>query len=149
MKSGHAVCLVGPDASTPSGSLDRLKRFWTELGANVVEMTVPAHARILAQTSHLPHVAAAALAGLLADEDRPFVAGGFRDTTRIAAGDPDLWVGILLNNAGEVVRRLDPFAMRLSEFRAALINRDSETLKKLLHNTKIRAHFKQSRRKDI
>ena len=79
---------------------------------------------------------AAALASLLSEELRPFAATGFRDTTRIAAGDPDLWVSILLSNAGAIAGSLDEFSRQFDEFREAVRNQDSERLKSLLQLAK-------------
>jgi cyclohexadieny/prephenate dehydrogenase len=130
------VCVVTPHAETSADSLRRLVAFWSALGLTVVPMSADVHDTALAQTSHVPHVAAAALAAALADSNRPLAATGFRDTTRIAAGDPDLWVGILLNNADEVVGGLDRFAGMLQEYRRAIAARDAPALRQLLQRAK-------------
>jgi prephenate dehydrogenase len=102
----------------------------------VRELPPPAHDRLLAGTSHLPHVVAAALAATLGNEDHPFAATGFRDTTRIAAGDPELWTAILLQNADEVVHRIDHFAKSLDAFRAAVSQHNAPALRELLSRSK-------------
>ena len=81
-------------------------------------------------------MAAAAVATLLDERLRPFAATGFRDTTRIAAGDPDLWVAILQQNAAEVVRSLDELDDVLSDFRRAIATGDAASLKMLLEAAK-------------
>jgi prephenate dehydrogenase len=98
----HRVCVITPGDTTPRPEYERLRRFWEYLGSTTIEMSADEHDRALAQTSHVPHLAAAAVALTLADANRQFVAGGFRDTTRIAAGDPELWAAILLSNANDV-----------------------------------------------
>ena len=75
-----------PGTSRPE--VERLSVFWRFIGLSVVEMSAHDHDRALAQTSHVPHVVAAALAASLDAGSRHLTAGGFQDTTRIAAGDP-------------------------------------------------------------
>ena len=69
----------------------RIVDFWQQLGARVRLMEPGEHDRALAMTSHLPHLLAAALVGVLPQRWQELTASGFRDSTRIAAGDPDLW----------------------------------------------------------
>ena len=130
------VCVVTPNGLTSPAELARLKSFWQSLGLTVIEMPAAEHDRALAQTSHLPHVIAAALAARLSAGNRQFAASGFRDTTRIAAGDPDLWVAILLANAEQIVRQLDGFTAEMAVFRDSLASGDAEALKNLLENAK-------------
>jgi prephenate dehydrogenase len=75
---------------------------------------------------------------LLSDGNRGLAATGFRDTTRIAAGDPDLWSPILLSNADAVVRGLDTYSEILTRFREAVAAGDVTLLKKLLGDAKSR-----------
>lgn len=130
------VCVVTPDDSTPRDQLQRLTNFWQSLGLTVVEMTPQDHDRALAATSHLPHVVATALALGLSDSNRKFSASGFADTTRIAAGDPDLWTAILLANADALLPSLDSYTHLLGEFRSAIAEGDVGALKKLLQVAK-------------
>lgn len=121
-------------------ALTRAERFWQFLGARVVRMSADDHDRVLARTSHLPHVVAAALAGSLSESDLPFAATGFRDTTRIASGDPELWTAILLANAQCALDAIDSFRDLLDEFRAAIAAGDTTKLESLLdHARSIRA----------
>jgi prephenate dehydrogenase len=83
-------------------------------------------------TSHLPHVVAASLAATLSPENRPLTGTGFRDTTRIAAADPTLWAGILLNNAAHVIDGLEAMQQRLESFRTAIQLGHAEVLTQLL-----------------
>ena len=130
------VTIVTPLDSSQTEAADEVTAFWRSLGSVVHQLDVKTHDRALALTSHLPHVVAAALASLLSEELRPFAATGFRDTTRIAAGDPDLWVSILLSNAGAIAGSLDEFSRQFDEFREAVRNQDSERLKSLLQLAK-------------
>lgn len=130
------LVVITPQPETPAAEITRLRSFWEFLGAEVVELSPAQHDAFLAQTSHLPHVVAAALAAMIPEEARPFAATGFRDTTRIAAGDPDLWTGILLHNSDHLLSAIDRYAEAVSEFRAALSTRDAARLKTLLQDAK-------------
>ncbi len=126
------VTVVTPTADTPPARLARLRAFWESLGSAVLELSPADHDRVLAQTSHLPHVVAAALASAIEDHNAALAATGFRDTTRIAAGDPNLWAAILLANADEISTALDSFGSRLAALADAIARRDGSALKKLL-----------------
>ena len=95
-------------------------------------MTPVSHDAALAVTSHLPHVVAAALATTVCDDQRRLTGTGFRDTTRVAAGDPDLWAGILMNNAEQVANGIDEVQKRLSAYRNALSSHNLNEIRQLL-----------------
>jgi prephenate dehydrogenase len=123
---------------TPPVALQRARQLWTDLGAQVVEMDPQEHDRVLAKTSHLPHLVASALAGslrLLAGEQK-LAATGLRDTTRIAAGDAALWAAILHENRTEISRSLDAFLGTVNEWRAALNTDDPAAIRTLLEQGK-------------
>lgn len=126
------VCVLTPRPTSPREKVVTLSAFWQSLGMSVVEMSPDAHDRALAQTSHVPHVVAAALAATLASENRSLTGGGFQDTTRIAAGDPQLWSAIFLSNAGEVTAGLRDVAARLEELQSAIEKGDKGRLEELL-----------------
>ena len=130
------LCVLTPDASTSKVQLNRLRGFWEFLGMRVVEMEAAAHDQALAETSHLPHLVAAALAGTLQEQNAHLAATGFADTTRIAAGDPALWSAIFLQNAEGISKALSRFSDRLREFQRALERKDAGALQKLLEHAK-------------
>ncbi len=130
------VCVLTPLEQTPRIAVERVSRFWAALGAHTLEMTPRDHDHAVAETSHFPHVAAAALVAALSEDHRQLAASGFRDTTRIAGGDPDLWTSILIQNAAEVLSSLDKYARVLNAFRHALRVRSEEDLKRLLGDAK-------------
>ena len=130
------VCVLTPHGTNSPQQIERLRQFWELLGAKVHQMSPEAHDRALAETSHLPHLVASVLASVLSEENRPLTASGFRDTTRIAAGDPDLWTAILLQNASSLLERLQTFTHTANAFRAALEQQDSQTLRRLLSDGK-------------
>jgi len=132
----NRVCVVAPDPATPRHEVDRLGAFWRSLGLAVVEMSPEDHDRALAQTSHVPHVVAAALAASLTAQNQGLTAGGFQDTTRIAAGDPELWTAILLANAEAVADGARGFSECLAALVRAVETRDKRALVELLRSAK-------------
>ena len=115
---GRLTILTPTDETDPAAAA-RVGAFWEALGCRVLSMPPDEHDRALATTSHLPHAAAAGVAGVTPPDWLPLTAGGFRDTTRVAAGDPALWAAIFLANRGPVLRALDDYTRRMAEFRRA------------------------------
>ena len=127
-------CILTLVPETEAEAEARVAAFWVSLGAQVHRMTPVAHDAALAEISHLPHATAAVLAALLAGR-RPrteLSAGGLRDTTRIAAGDPTLWVPILLENADNLAPLLEELASGATRLRKALQAGDSTAVRQLL-----------------
>lgn len=107
---------------------ERVAAFWKALGSRVHVMPPDEHDRALAKTSHLPHAVAAAVASITPPEWLPLSAGGFRDVTRIAGGDPELWTAIFLANREAVLSALSRFTSRMDEFRRLVDTGDSAGL---------------------
>jgi prephenate dehydrogenase len=132
---GRLVVLT-PTARTNDKALSLATTFWEALGTRVRLMDPDEHDRAMAMTSHLPHVTAAALAGVLPPEWGGLTAGGFRDATRVAAGGPELWAAILQANADSVLDAMDRLDDRLADFRRALASGNRQALTALLHQGK-------------
>jgi len=132
------VCVVTPDDSTKVDILCHVEDFWRTLGMRLVRLSPEEHDRALAITSHVPHVAAAALASQLTDEVRSLAATGFRDTTRIASGDPELWTAILLANADSVASGIDRIIEELKTFRGAINSGNGAEVRRLLQKARDR-----------
>jgi cyclohexadieny/prephenate dehydrogenase len=128
---GRLVVLT-PTAQTDPEALARTAEFWQALGARVRSMEPEEHDRALALTSHLPHLLAAALAGILPEALHDLTASGFRSTTRVAAGDPALWTGIFEQNRQALLDALALLEGRVAEFRRALETNDRRCLDDLL-----------------
>jgi cyclohexadieny/prephenate dehydrogenase len=121
------TCFVTPLPSTPPTATAAVARFWHDLGAEPVTVDPDRHDEIVAHISHLPQVLASTLCAFLANRDpawRNYAGGGLRDTTRIAASDPQLWRTILEQNRDEVLRAIRHYQDELHTFQAALSNRD-------------------------
>ena len=97
-----AVCIVTPLTNTLPESKGIVTRMWQAMGANVVSMTPQAHDRAVARVSHLPHLAAAALMTELEPDEVALCGRGLLDTTRIASGNPDIWIDICRSNREHV-----------------------------------------------
>ncbi|MGE5191706.1 MAG: prephenate dehydrogenase [Deltaproteobacteria bacterium] len=132
------ICVMTPVESNSRSAVERIGGFWKKLGATLIEMSPEAHDRALAETSHLPHLAAAALAATLSPANRELAASGFRDTTRVASGDPELWAAIFLENRAELLGSLSRYDALLARFRTALEQNDGAALKELLGDAKMR-----------
>jgi prephenate dehydrogenase len=120
----------------PPAAVWTIGDFWRALGARVETMSPEKHDEVLATTSHLPHLVASALAGVLPQEWRPLTATGFRDTTRLAAASPELWQAIFLSNQPALLEALDRYRAHLELFRDALLKGDGKRLRVLLDQGK-------------
>jgi prephenate dehydrogenase len=130
------VTVVTPAPRTPPADVEEAGGFWAALGSTVFMMPPREHDRLLAASSHAPHLVAAAIAAATPAEARPLVAGGWRDTTRIAAGDPELWADILLDNGRHVAAALDRVGRTAARMRAAIAAGDRTKLVSLLGRAK-------------
>lgn len=132
----HRTCVLTPLPHHTAEQRARLQRFWEAIGMRVVTMTPADHDAVLARTSHVPHVVAAAVAAALPEADRPLTGTGFRSTTRIAAGPPELWTGILAMNRDAVLAGIEQVQQQLAGFATALRDDDAQQLKQLLDDAK-------------
>ena len=130
------VTVVTPAPRTPAADVAAVGDFWAALGATVFVMPPREHDRILAVTSHAPHLVAAALAAATPADALRFTAGGWRDSTRIAAGDPELWADILLDNAGGLAVAMKKFAGAVEQLLKAVAQGDRQRLVALLARAK-------------
>jgi prephenate dehydrogenase len=130
------LVVITPGKPVDDSALSRVTAFWHSLGAFVRVLCPEEHDRALALTSHLPHLVASALAGVLPTEWADLSATGFRDTTRVAGGDPALWTAIFQSNREALLAALDRLEGRLSQFRRALDNADVTQLTELLRQGK-------------
>jgi prephenate dehydrogenase len=126
-----AYWLLTPSADTDPDAYRRVHALVSSVGARVISVDAQAHDEAVAIVSHVPHVAAAALvdlAAMHAGEGRELMrlaAGGFKDTTRIAAGSPELWTGICLDNADALADGLSQLRGVLRDFEVRVRARDA------------------------
>jgi prephenate dehydrogenase len=126
------VVVLTPTPRTPDSALSRVHEFWQQLGARTLEMSPAEHDAAVAITSHLPHLAASALAAATPARLLDLVAGGWLDSTRIAAGDAQLWRQILLANRDHSLRAMDEFEKVFAQLRRALAEQDGDALCRIL-----------------
>jgi prephenate dehydrogenase len=129
----NAVCVVTPTRKTNPTALKNIERLWNSVGARVVRMDAVKHDQLVSRSSHLPHVIAAQLASFVLDPAAPrsqalLCANGFRDTTRIASGSPELWRDIALANRQNLTDALGGFIARLQSLRRVLKRREASAL---------------------
>ncbi len=129
-----AVCAVTPSDASPADAVEAVTAFWSALGSRVVNLSAADHDAICARTSHLPHVLASALVNAVLAKPRAgennFLGTGFRDTTRLASGSPEMWRDIALDNAEAIAAALDELQAEVSDLKEALDARDSAALEK-------------------
>ncbi len=130
------VVVITPTRKTKADDKQAVADFWSALGATVLVMSPEAHDKALATTSHLPHLVSSAVARHTGTADLPLTAGGWRDLTRVAAGDPELWTQILLENRGNVLKSLSGFEKTMVAFKSALVRGDRRKLRELLADGK-------------
>ena len=138
-----AVTVVTPEGDEPAGALDELRRFWEKVGSVVHEMSPEEHDRIMARTSHLPHVMAAVLASTVGrDGDMlktgSFCGPGFRDTTRVSEGSPAVWHDILRSNAKHVADEIRAYQAELEKLSRMMDKGDFEGVRKFLGESRDR-----------
>lgn len=129
----NAVCVLTPNKKTNPTALKKLEQFWKSLGARVVKMDAAQHDLLVSRTSHLPHVVAATLANLVLHPANPkaqsqLCATGFRDTTRIASGSPEMWRDITLANRKNISKSMDALVAELKRFQTALKKSDAQAI---------------------
>ncbi|GAB4236981.1 MAG: prephenate/arogenate dehydrogenase family protein [Methyloligellaceae bacterium] len=136
-------CILTPSQRSTPEAVARLTAFWEALGSKVETMTPEHHDRVLAITSHIPHLIAYNIVGTVADleadtqsEVIKFSASGFRDFTRIAASDPEMWRDVFLNNREAVLEMLGRFTEDLTALQRAIRRGDGETLFNLFTRTR-------------
>ncbi|MTV26840.1 prephenate dehydrogenase/arogenate dehydrogenase family protein [Nitriliruptoraceae bacterium ZYF776] len=134
-----ATWVVTPTGRTDDAALTRLSGFLAGLGARVLALPPERHDELVAVVSHLPQLVASTLADVAAEAAATtgeallaVAGGGFRDTTRIAASDPELWVGILRGNRDAVLEAVGALETRVGELRAALAAGEWDTVQALL-----------------
>jgi len=129
---GKKVILTPLEDTNPA-AVSQVAALWEALGAEVLSMSVEHHDAVLAATSHLPHLLAYALVDTLSqqgvsEEIFRYAAGGFRDFTRIASSDPQMWHDIFMANGPATVDVLDNYIEDLYRLRKAVLEKDSAEL---------------------
>lgn len=128
----NRLTIITPGRDSRRAALERAGDFWRSLGCRLLELDPELHDEVLATTSHLPHLLAAAMAMSTPKEWLNCTAGGWRDQTRIAAGEPDNWTQIFLANREMLLKSLDTAEQNIAALRATIERNDAAALRQLL-----------------
>lgn len=126
------VAIITPTKNTLAEDFDLVEQFWEALGSVVIQMAADEHDRAMAVTSQLPHLAAAALAVTVPETLFRLSGTGLRDTTRLASGNPSLWVQILSLNRDHVLSALERYGSQLAAVHAAIRDDNQTELERIL-----------------
>ena len=138
-----AICAITPTARSDPAAVARLEEFWKSLGTRPLRLPPELHDDLVSRSSHLPHVVASELANYVLSPVHPkeqgmLCANGFRDTTRIASGSPEMWRDICLANRKHLGRVLGVFIEDLQEFQLALDHQDLKGIEEFFRQAKER-----------
>lgn len=130
------TCIITP-IGNHTNEVETISHLWRLLGAKIKFLTPEQHDEILAFVSHLPHLVASGLINAIKEEYLVCGASGLRDTTRVASGDPELWVDIFCQNRENVIKSIDRFIAELGGFRNDLLNKNDANILDRLKNAKL------------
>ena len=138
-----AVCVVTPTQNTNPAAWRKVETLWKDVGARLLRASPDEHDAFVSRSSHLPHLMAATLANLVLDPKLPkeqalLCATGFRDTTRVASGSPEMWRDIAVTNRKQIGRALSGFIAELNKFQSALKRGDAKAIAKFYETAKQR-----------
>ena len=133
-----ALCVLTPQGTNAAAdAVAMVENLWRSVGMKLVHKSPAEHDQLVAAISHLPHVAAALLVQVAdAQQAISLASTGFRDTTRVASGDPDLWHDILMTNRPAMLHALDALDGRMAELRQAIAAGDGEAIHRFLAEQK-------------
>lgn len=135
-----AVCVVTPTARTDARAARAVVQLWKSVGARVIKLSPELHDQLVARSSHLPHLLAAQLVHLTLGkgpaQQALLCATGFRDTTRIASGSPEMWRDIAVANRRNLARTLGEFSRALRALQIIVSNGDANALTKFFEQAK-------------
>ncbi len=134
---GALVVVTPEDETRDQEAVRTVKGFWAGVGALVTVIPAEEHDRLMARTSHLPHLAASLLAATAGRDGAPVLVGrfcgtGFRDTSRVADGSPEIWHDIVSTNAGAIGSELRAFRSELDQLIGWMERKEFEKVKRFL-----------------
>lgn len=132
----NSLCILTPTKNTSRAVLNKLNLFWRRLGARTVLITPSFHDKILSFVSHLPHITAFSLIGIVPPGFLRFASTGLKDTTRIAASDSELWADIFLSNQKNVLKSIESLEGQLKKIKSSIKRRDKEALSRIFQLAK-------------
>lgn len=128
---GKMVVLT-PSSKTDAGMLARADAFWAATGGTTIQMTPAIHDKHLAAVSHVPHLISSAVTRLATGDALPLVGSGWRDITRVAAGDPGMWTAIVKENRSAIVHQLQALIESATELQTLITSESDSDLESWL-----------------
>lgn len=134
----NSKCILTPTENTDAEALQLVKNLWEFIGTAPYLCSPEVHDQLIGAASHFPHLIASVLANSVANVETSdvkaldFTATGFRDSTRIAAGSPELWTGIFTQNADVLLFLMDGFVESLNEFKTYLNTKNHAEIERVL-----------------
>ncbi|UCD54718.1 MAG: prephenate dehydrogenase [Candidatus Omnitrophota bacterium] len=132
----NSICIITKTKKTDDGAFNKVKTFWTKIGATCEILSPDKHDRYISFVSHLPHVAAVALTIAAETDSLKYVSSGFKDTTRIASSNPNLWKDIFESNKEALLSSLHEYRAALEGIERSIKMGDSKTLIEHLEKAK-------------
>jgi prephenate dehydrogenase len=137
----NAVCVITPTPKSAPEYVSRTEDLWKSVGARILQLTPEVHDKLVARSSHLPHVLASHLARYVlnpagAKEQSQLCANGFRDSTRIASSSPEMWRDIVMMNKTALKQALVEYQQTLKRFETLLENDDPTPIETLFEEAK-------------
>jgi len=131
-------CIITPSVESDNHRLNKLTAMWVSIGMNLTIMTPTLHDEIVASTSHLPHLTSSSLMNVMTKNKEwlKLSGNGLKDSTRIASGNPEMWLQIIQGNKKNLLKEIDSLKQELENFKMALQNDDLGQLNNLLTNAK-------------
>jgi len=134
--------ILTPLPENSQSSIDQISNMWQQCGAHIEYLSVIQHDKVLAATSHLPHLLAFSMVTYLSglndhDEIFKYAAGGFRDFTRIASSDSVMWRDVCLANGDALIELIDGYKKELDEVAVAIKQKDADKLLQLFGKAKL------------
>lgn len=149
----NALCIVTPTQGNTEKEIRIIEEFWHFLGSYTLRLSPEKHDRMVAFVSHLPHLIATSLVGLLGEKRKSspelplLAAGGFKDTTRVASASPWLWKDIYLSNRKEISRCIREFVKKLEELEELMEEgKENSLFEELLRGKKVRDELPRSKK---
>ena len=133
-----SLCVMTPTDKTSRAAVTKVKRLWTHIGCKVKFMPAEEHDRIMAYISHLPHVLAYVLMGVIPEGFLEYAGQGLRDTTRIAGSSPQMWGDICGGNSANIIHAIDEVVKDLAGLRKGMSSDSTKSLVEYFHNAKIK-----------
>jgi prephenate dehydrogenase len=136
-------CILTPTPKTNPEALAVVSRMWEAAGSEVIEMDVERHDKVVAAISHLPHMVAYSLVNAVENysvsEENilKYSAGGFKDFTRIASSDPQMWRDIAIMNRDGILEVMDLFLRYFDELRQMILHKDTEGIRRFMEDSKL------------